>query len=437
MINERVKIWGAEAARWTILGGLTIFLAFPFVWMLITAFKRTSDLYDLKHNPFLFYEPPTLEHIHRLFSETQYGEWLLNTAFVGVLVVLITLVLAVPAGYALMRLTGKWGEKLGIGIFLTYLVPPTLLFIPLSRVVVNLHLDDSLWSLVLVYPSFTVPFSAWLMMGFFKAIPKDLEEAAMVDGYSRLGAFFRVVVPISLAGILTVAIFSFTLVMQEFVYAVTFISSVRNMTVSVGCRLSWSTATYISGDPSWPAVSSPASPSPFCTIFSSIASSPVSPWAPSSRPGWWCPNIKFITAWRRSTGYDKVYFNDARRPRETTIQGLGLRHRITRANPAGLTATGREPPTNVCLAIVIKSYSSSKHNPAIVIGMGIIFTLAFLAQAKIRTSTGTLSRPKIRYFLLSLLSLEETIIAPSSTRGWVAVSNQGMRSVLFKPRLCP
>src|SRR5262249_4581818 len=119
-------------------------------------------------------------------------------------------------------------------IFLTYLVPPTLLFIPLSRVVVNLHLDDSLWSLVLVYPSFTVPFSAWLMMGFFKAIPKDVEEAAMVDGYSRLGAFFRVVVPISLAGILTVAIFSFTLVMQEFVYAVTFISSVRNMTVSVG-----------------------------------------------------------------------------------------------------------------------------------------------------------------------------------------------------------
>ena len=147
---------------------------------------------------------------------------------------IITLVLAVPAGYALARLTGKWGEKLGIGIFLTYLVPPTLLFIPLSRVVVNLHLDDSLWSLVLVYPSFTVPFSAWLMMGFFKAIPKDMEEAAMVDGYSRLGAFFRVVVPISLAGILTVAIFSFTLVMQEFVYAVTFISSVRNMTVSVG-----------------------------------------------------------------------------------------------------------------------------------------------------------------------------------------------------------
>ena len=231
---ERIKIWGACSTRVAILGSLTFFFAFPFVWMLITTFKRTSDLYDLKHNPFLFYESPTLEHIHRLFYETFYGQWLINTAFVGVLVVLITLVLAVPAGYALARLTGNWGAKLGIGIFLTYLVPPTLLFIPLSRVVVNLHLDDSLWSLVLVYPTFTVPFSAWLMMGFFKAIPKDVEEAAMIDGCSRLGAFVRVVVPISLSGILTVAIFSFTLVMQEFVYAVTFISSVRHLTVSVG-----------------------------------------------------------------------------------------------------------------------------------------------------------------------------------------------------------
>lgn len=234
MIGPQVRSWGARAVRWSILGGLTTFLAFPFSWMVITAFKQTSDLYDLKHNPFLFYQPPTLEHIDRLFSETLYGQWLLNTAFVGVLVVLITLVLAVPAGYALARLTGRWGEKLGIGIFLTYLIPPTLLFIPLSRVVVNLGVDDSLWSLVVVYPSFTVPFSAWLMMGFFKAIPKDVEEAAMIDGYSRLGAFIRVVVPISLAGILTVAIFTFTLVMQEFVYAVTFISSVRNLTVSVG-----------------------------------------------------------------------------------------------------------------------------------------------------------------------------------------------------------
>ena len=234
MPGQRIKTLSARGASWVILGILTFFLAFPFAWMLITTFKQTGDLYDLKHNPFMFYQPPTLEHIHRLFTDTLYGQWIINTALVGVLVVAITLVLAVPAGYALARLTGGWGEKLGIGIFLTYLVPPTLLFIPLSRVVVNLHLDDSLWSLVVVYPSFTVPFSTWLMMGFFKAIPKDVEEAAMVDGYSRLGAFIRVVVPISFAGILTIAIFSFTLVMQEFVYAVTFISSVRNMTLSVG-----------------------------------------------------------------------------------------------------------------------------------------------------------------------------------------------------------
>jgi len=160
--------------------------------------------------------------------------WLLNTLFVGAIVVAITLLLAVPAGYALTRMTGRWGEQLGIGIFLTYLVPPTLLFIPLARVIADLGLQDSLWSLVLVYPSFTVPFCTWLMMGFFKAVPRDIEEAAMIDGYSRLGAFVRVVVPISLAGILTVVIFTLTLVMQEFVYALTFITAARNYTVSVG-----------------------------------------------------------------------------------------------------------------------------------------------------------------------------------------------------------
>ena len=126
------------------------------------------------------------------------------------------------------------GEQLGIGIFLTYLVPPTLLFIPLSRVIAVLGLQDSLWSLVLVYPSFTIPFCTWLLMGFFKAIPGDLEEAAMIDGCSRFGAFLRVVIPISVAGVLTVVIFAFTLVTQEFVYAMTFISGVRQFTVSVG-----------------------------------------------------------------------------------------------------------------------------------------------------------------------------------------------------------
>ncbi len=231
---HRVKQGLVSGTHFGIVAAFTIFAAFPFYWMLLTTFKRTTDLMNRTHNPFIYNEPPTLEHLRVLFFETLYGRWLVNTAFVGVLVVAITLLLAVPAGYALARMTGRWGEQLGIGIFLTYLVPPTILFIPLSRVIAGLGLQDSLWSLVLVYPSFTVPFCTWLLMGFFKAIPRDIEEAAMMDGYSRFGAFLRVVMPISVAGILTVVIFSFTLTMQEFVYALTFISPASKYTVSVG-----------------------------------------------------------------------------------------------------------------------------------------------------------------------------------------------------------
>ena len=228
------KELGKRGSLYGIVTVFTIALAFPFYWMLITTFKRDNDLYSLAGNPFLFNQPPTLDHLGLLFNKTLFLKWVFNTFSAGVIVVGITLLLAIPAAYSLARLSGRWGESLGIGIFLTYLVPPTILFIPLSRVVANLGLQDSLWSLVLVYPSFTVPFSTWLLMGFFKSIPRDLEEAAMIDGYSRLGAFARVVMPISVAGILTVVIFSFTLVMQEFVYALTFISFASQYTVSVG-----------------------------------------------------------------------------------------------------------------------------------------------------------------------------------------------------------
>jgi multiple sugar transport system permease protein len=216
---------------------LTIFttlLAFPFFWMAIATFKQNLDLYATENNPFLFNLEPTLEHLRYLFVETDYLRWLGNTAWVGFAVVVITLFLAIPAAYALARLTGRWGERLGIAIFLTYLVPPTLLFIPLSRVVAILGLQDSLWSLVLVYPSITVPFSIWLLMGFFKSIPRELEDAAMVDGLTRFGAFIKLVIPISISGILTVVIFAFTLVTQEFVYAVTFISPKAKQMVGVG-----------------------------------------------------------------------------------------------------------------------------------------------------------------------------------------------------------
>jgi multiple sugar transport system permease protein len=217
-----------------VLTVFTILLAFPFYWMVIATFKRNIDLYAMENNPFIFNLPPTLENLRLLFFETDFVRWLGNTALVGILVVIITLLLSLPAAYSLARLTGRWGERLGIAIFLTYLVPPTLLFIPLSRVVAVLGLQDTIWSLVLVYPSVTVPFSIWLLMGFFKSIPKELEDAAMVDGLTRFGAFVRMVVPISLSGILTVVIFTFTLVTQEFVYALTFISPESNQMVGVG-----------------------------------------------------------------------------------------------------------------------------------------------------------------------------------------------------------
>jgi multiple sugar transport system permease protein len=216
----------------------TAFAVFPFYWMLITTFKQNADLYvgatNVQHNPFIFNLPPTLEHLKLLFEKTLYSTWLLNTLTVGVVVVGITLALAVPAGYSLARLTGRWGERMSIGIFLTYLVPSTLLFIPFSRLVSVLGLQNSLASLILVYPTFTVPFCTWLLMGFFKSLPKEVEESAMVDGCSRVGAIWRMVLPLSVPGLLTVVIFALTLVIQEFVYSLTFISSVERMTVSVG-----------------------------------------------------------------------------------------------------------------------------------------------------------------------------------------------------------
>jgi len=229
-----VRRWAARTGHFGLLAAFVAFCAFPFYWMLITTFKQTNDLIATTNNPFLFNRPPTLEHLRVLIVDTQFVTWMVNTVLVGISVVTITLLLAVPAGYALARLSGRWGHQLAIGIFLTYLIPPTILFIPLSRIVAALGLQDSLWSLVLVYPSFTVPFCTWLLMGFFKAIPRDIEEAAMIDGCSRFGAFLKVAVPLCSAGILTAVIFTFTLVLQEFVYALTFITTSSQYTVSVG-----------------------------------------------------------------------------------------------------------------------------------------------------------------------------------------------------------
>jgi multiple sugar transport system permease protein len=232
----------SHGLSYLVVGPFAIVLAFPFYWMLTTMLKTNGDLYNPENVPFKFTtvkadpegRSPTFDHVSFIFHHTNYVRWLENTAFVGALVVVITLVLAVPAGYALARLSGRLGQSVGVGIFLTYLVPPTLLFLPLSRVISKLGLQDRLWSLVLVYPSFTIPFSTWLLMGFFRTIPLELEDAALIDGCSRLKALWRVIFPISVPGILTVVIFSFSLCVNEFVYAISFISGSTHRTLSAG-----------------------------------------------------------------------------------------------------------------------------------------------------------------------------------------------------------
>ncbi len=211
-----------------------LFCAAPFLWSLVTTFKQNRDLYNPNNNPFNYNRPATPDHMTYLFTNTAFGTFVWNTLWVGLLVVLITLVLGVPAAYALARLDRPWAGWFGIGIFLVYLVPPTLLFLSLSRMVVALGLQDSTWSLVLVYPTITIPVSIWLMIGFLKAVPKDIEEQAMVDGYSRVGAFWRAVVPLAFPGIVAVVVFAFTLTASEFIYALSFVSPTGEKVVSTG-----------------------------------------------------------------------------------------------------------------------------------------------------------------------------------------------------------
>jgi multiple sugar transport system permease protein len=208
--------------------------AAPFVWGTITAFKYDADLYNADNNPFVFNIRPTGEHISFLLDDTQFLTFALNTLVVGLLVVAITLAVSLPAAYSLARLNMPWAGPLGIAIFFVYLVPPTLLFISLTRVVATLGLQDSTWSLIVIYPTITIPVSVWLLMGFLKAIPRDIEEQAMVDGYSRLQAFVRIVIPLALPGVVAVVVFAFTLTAHEFIYALAFISPSASKTISIG-----------------------------------------------------------------------------------------------------------------------------------------------------------------------------------------------------------
>lgn len=212
----------------------SLLAAFPFIVEGIITFKRDQDLYAPGSNPFRYNLDPTTEHLDFLFTSTGFLTFVLNTLLVGACVVAITLLLALPAAYSLARLPLRWGGALGITIFLVYLIPPSLLFVSFSRLIANMGLQNSRWALVVLYPTITVPVAVWLLLGFFKSIPRDVEEQAMVDGYSRFAAFVRVAVPLAFPGIVAVIVFSFTLSAHEFLYASAFLSSSSQKTVSVG-----------------------------------------------------------------------------------------------------------------------------------------------------------------------------------------------------------
>jgi len=217
---------------------------FPVFWMLITAFKDEADLYRMDVVPFWFNLPPTLKNFELLFFHSNYFvPSLVNSLLLTVFVVGTTLVTAVPAGYALARLRLPAAENLGIAIFITYLVPPIILFLPLARVVGTLELFDTWWALALVYPTFTIPFCTWLLMGFFKTLPRELEEAAWVDGCGLVGGILRVILPLSRPGIVIATIFPVTFSMNEVLYAVTYVGPREEKTVTVAIA-----STLIRGD---------------------------------------------------------------------------------------------------------------------------------------------------------------------------------------------
>jgi len=201
--------------------------------MLVTTFKSDKELYNLSLNPF-FIRTWTFSNVKHLLLETPFLRWLCNTLVVSILSAFISLATSLLAAYGIQRIRFRGSNLMGIGIFFCYLVPPTILFIPLATLVFKLRIWDSLMSLSLIYPTFLIPFCTWLLMGYFKSIPKELEECAMMDGAGRLWVFWRVIIPLSLPGILSAGIFAFTLSWNEYLYALTFISSSAKKTVSVG-----------------------------------------------------------------------------------------------------------------------------------------------------------------------------------------------------------
>jgi multiple sugar transport system permease protein len=212
---------------------ILVVLLFPFYWMGLTSIKPDEQLIDMeKYNPFWVIHP-TFKHISKLLFETQYPRWLWNTMYVAVGATTLSIAASVLAAYAIVRLRFRGAEAVGVLIFFAYLVPPSILFIPLASVIQAYGLFDSPLSLILVYPTLLIPFSTWLLMGYFKTIPYELEECALIDGASRWQILTKIVVPLAVPGLISAFIFSFTLCWNEFIYALTFLQSTPNKTVPV------------------------------------------------------------------------------------------------------------------------------------------------------------------------------------------------------------
>jgi multiple sugar transport system permease protein len=210
-----------------------IVLLFPFYWMTITALKPNEELLSHEGNPFWVHSP-TLAHFKKLLFDTAYPEWLWNTVLVSVVATFISLVCSVLAAYSIERLRFKSSRFVGTAIFLAYLVPPSILFIPLATMIYKLNLFDTRLALILTYPTFLIPFCTWLLMGYFKSIPFELEECALIDGASRLQILTKIILPLAVPGMISAGIFAFTLSWNEFIYALTFVSSSEMKTVPVG-----------------------------------------------------------------------------------------------------------------------------------------------------------------------------------------------------------
>ena len=235
--DTAVMAWDSRARRlvtiYLPLACFLLVLLFPFYWMTITAFKPDAELLDYKHhNPFWIHSP-TLENIRKLLFDTDYPRWLLTTMGVAAGATVLSLFSSVLAAYAIQRLRFRGASWVGLAIYLAYLVPPSILFIPLATMVFQLGLFDSPWALVLTYPTFLIPFCTWLLIGYFKSIPYELEECALIDGASRLQILWRITLPLAVPGLISAGIFAFTLSWNEFIYALAFISSSEKKTVPV------------------------------------------------------------------------------------------------------------------------------------------------------------------------------------------------------------